>query len=53
MEDTILWLCTLTGSYRCYVLSPAEKVMYLGGVIVAVIAAVLLFYGTMIRLFTR
>ncbi len=53
MEDTILWLCDLTGSFRCYVLSPAEKAMYLAGIVITVIAAVLLLYGAMMRAFTR
>jgi hypothetical protein len=53
MEDLIVWVCLKLGSSRCYVLSSGEKAMYLAGMITVLMAVVLLFYGTLIRLFTR
>ncbi len=53
MDDLIVWLCLQLGSSNCYILSTGEKAMYLAGVIVGLMAAVLLFYGTLIRFFTR
>ena len=53
MDALIVWACQELGSSRCYILSPGEKAMYLAGLTVALMAAVLVFYGTLIRLFTR
>ncbi len=53
MDDQIVWFCRQLSSSGCYILSTGEQVMYLAGLLVALMAAVLLFYGTLIRFFTR
>ena len=53
MDDLIVWLCLHLGSSGCYILSTGEKTMYLVGFVVVLMAAVLVFYGTLIRIFTR
>ncbi len=53
MDDQIVWFCRQLGSSSCYILSTGEKAMYLAGLTVGLMAVVLLFYGTLIRFFTR
>jgi hypothetical protein len=53
MDDQVIWFCRQHGSSSCDILSTGEKAMYLADLIGALMAAVLLFYGTLIRVFTR
>ncbi len=53
MNDLIAWLCNQLGASGCYLLSPGEKMTYVAGMAFGLLAAVLLFYGVLVRIFTR
>jgi energy-converting hydrogenase Eha subunit C len=53
MNDLIAWLCIQLGGSGCYLLSPVEKMTYVAGLAFGLVAAVLLLYGALVRIFTR
>ncbi len=53
MNDLIAWLCIQLGGSGCYLLSPVEKMTYVAGLAVGLVATILLFYGALVRMFTR